>query len=79
MNLSGDDDKKWFETQLGRLSAANEVYVDSRLNNLSATLEAYIDARHQEQRAALEAVETILLMEFHKWASPPTPHQALPG
>jgi len=69
MNLS-DDDKKWFETvidaKLGRLSADGEAYFDSRFNNLSATIESY----RQEQRVALEALETKLLTEFHKWASP---------
>ena len=76
MNLS-DDDKKWFETQLGRLSATNEAYIDARHQEQRAALEAVetrllteFHAQHQEQRTALEAVETRLLTEFHKWASP---------
>ena len=68
MNLS-DDDKKWFETQLGGLRAANEAYIDARLQDQRA----YIDARLQDQSvsisvsisAAIEAVETRLLTELH--------------
>jgi hypothetical protein len=58
MNLS-DDDKKWFE-----------AVIEANLGRLRAASEAYIDARLQEQRVALEAVETRLLTEFPKWASP---------
>jgi len=37
---------------------------------MDQALKQYLDAKFAEQDAKLERVETALLTEFHKWASP---------
>ena len=57
MNLT-DDDKKWFEALVAPFATKVE------LQRMEAKLERYAS------KEDLERVETNLLTEFHKWASP---------
>jgi phage shock protein A len=50
-----DDDKKWIADQI----AASEQRVGAR-----------VDARVAASEERMEKIETALLTEFHKWASP---------
>jgi hypothetical protein len=72
MNLS-EDDRKWIAGQNEQL----RTHIDGQNERLRVTLESYVDARFENmearlenQREALIDMETKLLTEFHKWASP---------
>jgi len=62
-----DEDKKWLAGELSRQSAASE----ERLAKLiDARIAASEDRMTERMIERIEKVETALLTEFHKWASP---------
>ena len=63
MNLT-DDDKKWFEALVARFATKEDLERFATKEDLAAKLERYAT------KEDLERVETNLLTEFHKWASP---------
>lgn len=63
MNLT-DDDKKWFEALVARFATKEDLERFATKEDLAAKLERY------STKEDLERVETNLLTEFHKWASP---------
>ena len=54
-----DDDKKWIAAEISSQIAASEERMGAR-----------IDARLAASEERMERIETALLTEFHKWASP---------
>ena len=56
-----DDDKSWISAQLAIIPSAAWI---------EATFASAIADSETRTRAAIERVETSLLTEFHKWASP---------
>ncbi len=76
MNLT-DDDKKWFEALVARFATKEDLERFATKEDLAAKLERFAtkeDLAAKLERYAtkedLERVETNLLTEFHKWASP---------
>ena len=69
MNLN-EEDRKWIKAELAEQSLAHGAQLDRH----SAAIKSYVDSRLEQQRSAIEEritdVETKLLTEFHKWASP---------
>ncbi len=63
MNLT-DDDKKWFEALVARFATKEDLERFATKEDLAAKLERFAT------KEDLERVETNLLTEFHKWASP---------
>jgi hypothetical protein len=62
------EDKDWFKGEI--LAVATRVdEVATRVETLDARLDA-VAARVEEVASGIERVETSLLTEFHKWASP---------
>lgn len=58
--------KSFLEAMEQRLNQQNE----QRLEALETRVKHYIDQRIEVVEARIERVETRLLTEFHKWASP---------
>ena len=68
-----DEDKQWFGTQLGRIETRflTELgTVETRLLTELERVETKFLAEVQRLDQKIERVETNLLTEFHKWASP---------
>lgn len=57
-----DEDKRWFAAQMG----AFETRLDAKIEKLDGKIEHF----YTTLDAKIERVETTLLTEFHKWASP---------
>jgi hypothetical protein len=60
-----DEDKNWIASAIGSATAQSEARLTAKLENLLTAKLGGL-ATHQD----LERVETSLLTEFHKWASP---------
>ena len=58
-----DDDKQWFASHIAGKIAESEQRMSERMATPIAQSEERMSAR-------IEKVETTLLTEFHKWASP---------
>ena len=75
MNLT-DDDKKWFEALVAPFATKVELQrMEAKLERFATKedLERFAtkaDLERYATKADLERVETNLLTEFHKWASP---------
>jgi prefoldin subunit 5 len=67
-----DEDKAWFTKLVGGLDAkifALEAKFDAKFEVLDTKIAA-LDTKIETVNARIEKVETTLLTEFHKWASP---------
>ena len=67
-----DDDKTWFSHQIATLGKTIDDRFerqDGRFERLDANI-ARLDARFEQMDEKIERLETTLLTEFHKWASP---------
>jgi hypothetical protein len=61
-----DDDKNWIASAIASAIGASEA----RLTHKLESLPGHQDLERFATRQDLERVETSLLTEFHKWASP---------
>ena len=76
-----NEDKAWINTQLDSRLGSLEATIDSKIERLEATIdskmermEASFSGKMERMEASfsgrMERMETVLLTEFHKWASP---------
>ncbi len=61
-----EDDRRWIREELGRIKADFK----SELGSIKAEFRSELEQVEHRFRVGLEHMETTLLTEFHKWASP---------